>query len=105
LRGLVNVFKANSHYAPQQLTTTPITLFKAKEKRGEVSKIDSSWGWSQFDEKTACKYLVTNFWVFWSPRFILEERDSSKINLGLLLYLKIHDSVLTNPRNATKRSA
>ena len=60
LRGLVNVFKANSQmsYAPIELTKTPITLFKAKEKRGERSEIDSSWGWNQFSESGVLVQIV-----------------------------------------------
>lgn len=52
LRGLVNVFKANSQmsYAPIELTKTPITLFKAKEGKGDVFENEPTWGWQTFSK-------------------------------------------------------
>ncbi|RKZ83584.1 MAG: non-ribosomal peptide synthetase, partial [Candidatus Parabeggiatoa sp. nov. 1] len=50
LRGLVNVFKANSqiHYAPIEITKTPITLFKAEQARSDVFENEPTWGWHKF---------------------------------------------------------
>ncbi|MEK8015455.1 MAG: amino acid adenylation domain-containing protein, partial [Candidatus Parabeggiatoa sp.] len=60
LRGLVNVFKANSQisYAPLEITKTPITLFKAKEARGDVFENEPTCGWHQLSESGVSVQIV-----------------------------------------------
>lgn len=60
LRGLVNVFKANSQisYAPLEITKTPITLFKAKQARGDVFENELTLGWHQFSENGVSVQIV-----------------------------------------------
>jgi amino acid adenylation domain-containing protein len=55
LRGLVNVFKANSqiHYAPIEITKTPITLFKAEQTRSDVEAT-----WEKFSEAGVSVQIV-----------------------------------------------
>ncbi|RKZ91698.1 MAG: non-ribosomal peptide synthetase [Candidatus Parabeggiatoa sp. nov. 1] len=60
LRGLVNVFKANSqiHYAPSEITKTPITFFKAKEARSDVFENEPTLGWQKFSESGVSVQIV-----------------------------------------------
>ncbi|RKZ91700.1 MAG: non-ribosomal peptide synthetase [Candidatus Parabeggiatoa sp. nov. 1] len=60
LRGLVNVFKANSQiqYTPIEITKTPITLFKAKEARSDVFENEPTCGWHKFSESGVSVQIV-----------------------------------------------
>jgi thioesterase domain-containing protein len=62
VRGLVQVFKANSqvHYVPQEVFPTRITLFLVSEddpedvighdQPSEIPRREAAWGWDQFSE-------------------------------------------------------
>ncbi|MEN8220102.1 MAG: amino acid adenylation domain-containing protein, partial [Pseudomonadota bacterium] len=60
LRGLVNVFKANSQiqYTPIEISKTPITLFKAEQARGDVFENEPTWGWQKFSENGVFVQIV-----------------------------------------------
>jgi len=60
LRGLVNVFKANSqiHYMPKGVTKTPITLFKAEQARTDVFENEPTCGWHKFSDNSVSVQIL-----------------------------------------------